>query len=234
MGCWNETCALSGTPIFGGNIVLMVVFKRPEGKEDQLGDVFNWQGPTAIMPHFVGAFRGEYNDYGSIEEDWVPEYISLEDAEEWPKFFVHADLWDAALKYAKEQAALPEKHQGYEYKGILEAHERFAGSLLFTGWMDMLDAMEAKKEPLSTEEVQASLAALKEKQKKKDSLYPLGHEEEFKDLLYIFRFMNCTRKNPWAGSEFSGSQSVSLNEHLLINELSGKILARQKADREEN
>lgn len=69
MGCWNETCALSGLPILAGEEVYFIVLTKNPYKEHEartgvyIGDF--WFPRT--MP-----ILARYNDYGNIE-DWTPE-----------------------------------------------------------------------------------------------------------------------------------------------------------------
>lgn len=66
MGCWYETCAITRTPILGGEEVVMIVVSQEivplsRGREVNRLESYNI-GRTVESIHF-----GKYNDYGWIE-----------------------------------------------------------------------------------------------------------------------------------------------------------------------
>ena len=69
MGCWQETCALSLTPIYEGEPCIMVIMDaewttRVRAHSSVLGSIgSNWQWRPFREFH-----RGTYNDYGWINE----------------------------------------------------------------------------------------------------------------------------------------------------------------------
>jgi hypothetical protein len=68
MGCWEETCGLTNTPIFHESPVVMVRFRQsvlaPEWKthrREPFGGYFDWQ-------HIISIHEGTYDHYGWIKE----------------------------------------------------------------------------------------------------------------------------------------------------------------------
>lgn len=61
MGCWNETCALTHTPILAGEECYMVIVHRASAMKDY------WQLEFPIFA-WQGTFKGHYNDYGWLDE----------------------------------------------------------------------------------------------------------------------------------------------------------------------
>ena len=97
MGCWEETCALTNTPIYNGERCVMIVID-----EDKLKSLFkNFSGAVTIgtmggdyqWKIFKSLHCGTYNDYGYLEE--------LDESElgkSFPCIFFHEAVWDWALK----------------------------------------------------------------------------------------------------------------------------------------
>lgn len=65
MGCWNETCALSRLPIFSGEPVVAII---TIGRPTVAGECYYANDDTNM---FTFPIRGEYDDYGSLEEDSI-------------------------------------------------------------------------------------------------------------------------------------------------------------------
>lgn len=117
MGCWNETCALTRTPIAPGDPVVRL---RVDGRFNFWGRPLGLQnsifgGPTRWA---LSLDRGEYNDYGGIdqgvqfdifasqqfEDGGSSYYIDLRFVD--PVYFFHAGLWD---RIASEFPVNPER-----------------------------------------------------------------------------------------------------------------------------
>ncbi len=71
MGCWNETCMVSNLPICAGDRVVIIPII-----ENKSGDIGVYS--TDYWAPFLPFVRGEYDDYGSIENanDCVFEQIA--------------------------------------------------------------------------------------------------------------------------------------------------------------
>lgn len=83
MGCWNETCGLSGLPITEGDKVKLV-FLLPRYRSMTIEGLSSYCGSTSVLTPCLLPITGEYNDYGSIEnivEDWNTDIVfkSLKD-----------------------------------------------------------------------------------------------------------------------------------------------------------
>jgi hypothetical protein len=97
MGCWEETCALTNTPIYNGERCVMLELDEP-----QLGIYLKFsplspmgtKGSDHQWRMFKALHRGTYNDYGWLEE------LDRRDRF-WPCIFFHEKVWDWALKTAK-------------------------------------------------------------------------------------------------------------------------------------
>jgi hypothetical protein len=76
MGFWSETCAMSGLPIQVGDECVLVAVKDYDQMHMPLLGVLSIE-------------RGEYGDYGNIDEQ-----DSCESG-----FFMHARMWQWALEY---------------------------------------------------------------------------------------------------------------------------------------
>lgn len=90
MGCWNETCAVTGAPIFESDPVVMVVFhKHAEG-------MWAVGGPSCYDEIELIA-KGEYDDYGWVKVDGkvagepgtLRGYLR--------SIFVRRDAWDSII-----------------------------------------------------------------------------------------------------------------------------------------
>lgn len=105
MGCWEETCGITNTPIFEGQKVVMVVLDDELG-EDQidLGRFGSW----FEMEHITHIVKGKYDHYG-----WVQDYReakrgekisesekgSVYETAEWMrKAMFHRAAWDAIVE----------------------------------------------------------------------------------------------------------------------------------------
>lgn len=62
MGCWNETCGFTRLPIKNGDRVVVVITASPM---PSYAESYVYYNDKAVM-HGM-AFRGEYDDYGSVE-----------------------------------------------------------------------------------------------------------------------------------------------------------------------
>jgi hypothetical protein len=59
MGCWNETCALSGLPIVGGDQCVRIRF-------DDV-NLIAFCGEEDFMRHIIQFEKGEYDEYGAVK-----------------------------------------------------------------------------------------------------------------------------------------------------------------------
>jgi len=59
MGCWNETCALSGLPIVGGDDCARLRFDNV--------DIIAFCGEENFIKHIVQFETGKYDEYGSAQ-----------------------------------------------------------------------------------------------------------------------------------------------------------------------
>lgn len=64
MGCWCETCQISGLPISYGEPMVTIVLKKNEYAEHEGGNITY---PTDLWEVDSYAIRGKYNDYGVPE-----------------------------------------------------------------------------------------------------------------------------------------------------------------------
>ena len=83
MGCWNETCGLSGLPITEGDKVKLV-FLLPRYRSMTIEGLSSYCDSTSVLTPCLLPITGEYNDYGGIEnivEDWNTDIVfkSLKD-----------------------------------------------------------------------------------------------------------------------------------------------------------
>ena len=201
MGCWNETCAVTNTPIrYGASNVKLVLFKplhmaNPEHYQYHIDRMVS--EPSKIRKCFVDVFSGRYNDYGSLECSDIPDGFQ----DEYKYFFVHGDVWDAVVAYVQSQIDNPDEYSGWEYKYYFNGFENSVR-------MDSLPHLDGSEL----------------------EIYPAGKEKQFKETLYVLYFLSSTRRNPWIGDKFRGSQSMNLEEHKLIAEQIVKIAEAEDED----
>jgi len=92
MGCWDETCALTGLGIHSGDPVVRVEAKYPERK-------LSWDIAFGIFDQVYDLKRvrsimsGNYDDYGGLEN--APRGDVEDDI---AAFFFHEEAWQWALK----------------------------------------------------------------------------------------------------------------------------------------
>lgn len=98
MGCWEETCAVTRTPIFAGDPVVMILFKD----QRQFKYRFQWflENDGDAHTQVEALYFGTYNDYGWINEVEDPTYDKHERAA-----FVHRWAWD------RVQEMIPDDHK---------------------------------------------------------------------------------------------------------------------------
>jgi hypothetical protein len=93
MGCWDETCGLTNTPIFEGNPVVMVVFEQSvESKRLNEG----W----SFADQVIAIHKGAYNNYGSVDDLQIA-------CRAFAVIFFHRDVWDACIPRVQEYNAGP-------------------------------------------------------------------------------------------------------------------------------
>lgn len=120
MGCWNETCFVTRTPIFQGDKVAMVVLAL-DFPASALIDFSMFRFQKAIETIEFGT----YNDYGWIEEvDGATSkdmHLRMKARKPEPyerALFVHQKVWDRIL-------AIPDKDSPYDfYKRVLVSAEQ--------------------------------------------------------------------------------------------------------------
>ena len=95
MGCWNETCAVSGLPVLGGDKVMMVVFDKTVNDEKRKLSM-EWLSMSGRF-HLYGIFEGEYNTYGWIEEIEEDEK-KMGERPDLTSLFVHKAVWEETVK----------------------------------------------------------------------------------------------------------------------------------------
>lgn len=96
MGCWNETCALTGLPIKENDRVVMVLFREESFTIPKKH--FDEQNFEKILFCTHGVFRGTYNEYGWIKELKEDKVRFGENA--WTKnIFFFEEAWDLALSH---------------------------------------------------------------------------------------------------------------------------------------
>ena len=70
MGCWNETCMVSHLPIcYGDRIVVLPIVENPKDN----GGIY----ATGYWAPFLPFIRGEYDDYGSVENTNDPVFEQI-------------------------------------------------------------------------------------------------------------------------------------------------------------
>ena len=62
MGCWNETCAVTGSPICINDEVVLVLFDS--NSQSFINDI-----PHYYVPYLKNISKGTYNGYGWIKEN---------------------------------------------------------------------------------------------------------------------------------------------------------------------
>lgn len=84
MGCWTESCAMSGLPIMEDDHCFAVVVKEEESRSAMFewvcgtADVLGWYGDGGRNGYCteedqaVWVFEGHYNDYGYLKEHKMP------------------------------------------------------------------------------------------------------------------------------------------------------------------
>lgn len=88
MGCWNETCMITQLPITSGQKVALFILKKMRNRY--------------VVSSF--AIKGEYNDYGQLEEDSI-------------------ELDDEHIKILKQQDDFSEFNSVYEIINAIEREE---------------------------------------------------------------------------------------------------------------
>jgi hypothetical protein len=93
VGCWDETCGLTNTPILEGNPVVMVVFDQSvETERLRMG----WSFATQVVAIHKGAYNG-YGSVGDVEANRRDVAV----------IFFHRDVWDACIPRVREYNAGP-------------------------------------------------------------------------------------------------------------------------------
>jgi hypothetical protein len=112
MGCWNETCALTHTPITNGEECWMVVLKK---------DIFSQDYWQLEFPRYswLGTFFGKYNDYGWLEE--VPEEVDGHEYDDVARFFVSKEAADYAINRFRRQV-----EKSYQFTNAVEMEKLLA------------------------------------------------------------------------------------------------------------
>lgn len=87
MGCWNETCALSGLPIYGGDECYRIVFKRDKIERLALCAI---EDPTDCANWIEHIELGKYDEYGRLKGS--TELSDIDGC----KVFILKHFWDLA------------------------------------------------------------------------------------------------------------------------------------------
>jgi hypothetical protein len=93
MGCWDETCGLTNTPIFYGDPVVMVVLE-PTVESRRLDE--GW----SFADQVVAIHKGDYDSYGRVRGVEVA-------SRDFAVIFFHRDIWDACVKREQGHDAGP-------------------------------------------------------------------------------------------------------------------------------
>lgn len=96
MGCWNETCALSGLPIYGGDECYRIVFDDSEVKRLAFRAINN---PTDWLEWVQDIEIGAYNEHGRIRG--TENLNNIGDG----SVFVLKRFWDLAPSMTPEYAS---------------------------------------------------------------------------------------------------------------------------------
>lgn len=97
MGCWQETCALTLTPIYEGERCVMLSLDEGWLKLHLKYfpiDAIGTRSSDSQWKMFTGVHRGTYNDYGWLRELDARDKFT-------PCSFFHEAVWDWALEHAK-------------------------------------------------------------------------------------------------------------------------------------
>lgn len=107
MGCWEETCGLTGFPIFANQPCVLVLI---DPNMINLGTMLGYS--TGDLKCVKAIHKGTYNDYGSLNE--------LKYNKELMPIFFHLDIWEKCWKYEKDNPDLPrdESHIEMMYTGV--------------------------------------------------------------------------------------------------------------------
>lgn len=90
MGCWDETCALSGVGIQHGDPVVRVEAVYPNRKFDWSSQFLTYD-QRSDFERVRSVMNGKYDDYGGLEGD------ERKDTDN-PVYFFHEDMWKWALR----------------------------------------------------------------------------------------------------------------------------------------
>lgn len=112
MGCWNESCAISGLPILQGDDVKLIVLAENYWNATSCTDV-----NTFFIPYGF-AFDGTYNDYGGIDIN-----TEVEKSAELTLSLVKSELVELEQGENKYHDILVKK-EGFDLEKLMEAsHE---------------------------------------------------------------------------------------------------------------
>lgn len=113
MGCWNETCALTHTPITEGEECYMIVVPRHMFKDDD-----SWQ---LEFPRYswLGTFKGSYNDYGWLDN--LDEKVGEYEYDQLVRVFICMEAAEYAFTRFRSEVI-----SGYHYKNAVEMTKLFA------------------------------------------------------------------------------------------------------------
>lgn len=85
MGCWDETCGLTNTPIFRGQPCVLVILV---GSVETNGFKRGW----SFADQVIAIHKGTYDGYGRAEGVEV-------NSDEAATILFHLDVWDAAVEF---------------------------------------------------------------------------------------------------------------------------------------
>lgn len=109
MGCWNETCVLTRTPITcGKDVVALSTVLGPQYKEPSGGGF-----KTSLL--FGLPLKGQYDDYGGVEDHEQPTLVEFENA--------------AFLKAGVYREHVGKKSYGMETHRLIASHPKILWGL---------------------------------------------------------------------------------------------------------
>jgi hypothetical protein len=210
MGCWNETCVITNTPVTAGAPAVMVLFNSKIRKEYHI-----FRG---VRQNLIGVYHGQYDDYGCVDELLDTNEVAFpKDFDEgrhdkYSFFFAHEHAWTSVVKFVEKQIAHPDEYVGWEYKHTLKYYEQDVKVALQS--VALKKALQRhKKDPSSPF-----------KELRPQPIYAPGQKVSTKELLYVLNFLQGCRRSPWVGDHFRGCQSTSIEENRLILEIARQVL----------
>lgn len=225
MGCWNETCALTGLPITDSCEAVMVVFREPQAEEKKtrtpdidpglddylyidfkISEIFELKYETAKYFHL--ACRGKYSGYGSIEG--VPEDKYMSPLDGYVVIFTHASAWDEAVKFFDQRA----KKKHWYYKDVL------------SNMQENINIFHKNHLMHQTKDVHKWQAILEQETY---DIIPEEYSELFWQAVRVIHMAHLARRDLRCANEFRGSQLCELDVHKMLSTQTTKILSQMRS-----